>query len=68
MKDVEQLKERYPYLFGINSPDDLKALPEEALVPLADEIRSFLIYHVNVGFINQFLFCFCECTIIECAV
>ena len=33
MKDAEQLKERYPYLFNVNSPEDLKALPEEALVP-----------------------------------
>lgn len=46
MKDYELLKEQYPYLFSINSPEDLKKLPEEALAPLADEIRSFLIYHV----------------------
>ncbi len=46
MKDAEQFKEQYPRLFGINSPDDLKALPADQLESLAEEIRNFLIYHV----------------------
>ena len=29
MQDVEQLKKLYPYLYSINSPDDLKALNEK---------------------------------------
>ena len=46
MQDVEQLKKLYPYLYSINSPDDLKALPKEDLLPLAEEIRGFLVRHV----------------------
>ena len=46
MQNMEEMKERYPYLSGIDSPEDLKALSPEELEPLAEEIRSFLIYHV----------------------
>ena len=38
---------RYPRLEAINSPEDLKALPEKELKPLAEEIRSFLIEKVT---------------------
>ena len=34
-------------LNNINSPADLKALPEEAMVPLCGEIRSFLVDNVR---------------------
>ncbi len=37
----------YPYLSKIESPDDLKAMPAEALEPLAAEIRTFLIERVT---------------------
>ncbi|MCQ2426296.1 MAG: thiamine pyrophosphate-dependent enzyme, partial [Lachnospiraceae bacterium] len=35
------------YLKGISSPADLKKLPDEAMAPLAAEIRSFLIENVT---------------------
>ena len=37
----------YPLLTGINSPLDLRALPEECLVELAKELRHFLIDSVS---------------------
>ncbi len=37
----------YPHLFAIQSPDDLKAMSEDELQPLAAEIRDFLIYRVK---------------------
>lgn len=40
-------EELYPRLNQINSPEDLKALPEEELAPLAEEIRRFLISNVT---------------------
>lgn len=43
---MEDLAERYPHLCQINSPEDLKALPEEKLEPLAKEIREFLVERV----------------------
>jgi 1-deoxy-D-xylulose-5-phosphate synthase len=36
-----------PYLDGINSPRDLRSLPEEALPLLVDELREFLLYCVG---------------------
>ncbi|MBQ5662672.1 MAG: 1-deoxy-D-xylulose-5-phosphate synthase [Clostridia bacterium] len=37
---------RYPRLYQINSPEDLKAMPREELAPLAEEIRAFLVERV----------------------
>lgn len=37
----------YKYLNGINSPKDLKKLPEDAMIPLASEIRDFLVEKVG---------------------
>lgn len=37
----------YPHLSRINSPMDLKAMPQEELAPLAEEIRQFLIHRVQ---------------------
>ena len=39
----------YKYLDSINSPDDLKRLPEENMEALAEEIRAFLIEKVTVN-------------------
>lgn len=39
--------EKYPLLCGINSPDDLKKLPEEKMPALCSEIRSFLVENVS---------------------
>ena len=36
----------YPILDSVNSIEDLKALPEEQLDALAEEIRSFMVEHV----------------------
>ncbi len=41
-------KTRYPILNKINSPADLKALPEEAMPALCREIRHFLVEHVKL--------------------
>ncbi len=41
------LSERYPLLFSVDSPDDLKKLPKEKLDPLAKEIREFLVERVE---------------------
>ena len=41
---------RYPLLVGIDSPDDLKRLPETELPRVADELRAYLIESVaSVG-------------------
>ena len=40
-------KTEYIYLNKINSPEDLKALPREAMEPLAAEMRDFLIENVS---------------------
>ena len=45
----EELAIRYPHLWKINSPDDLKAMPSEELGALADEIRDFLIHRVSLN-------------------
>jgi 1-deoxy-D-xylulose-5-phosphate synthase len=37
----------YPILATISSPHDLRALPEDQLVPLADELRNYLIHSVS---------------------
>ena len=37
----------YPHLNTINTPDDLKNMPAEDIVPLCDEIRSYLIERVQ---------------------
>ncbi len=39
----------YKYLDSINSPDDLKRLPEENMEALAEEIRAFLIEKVTMN-------------------
>ena len=38
---------KYVYLDNINSPRDLKLLPPQAMIPLAEEIRDFLIKSVS---------------------
>ena len=38
--------EKYPLLSGINSPADLRAMPDTAMPALCDEIRAFLLEHV----------------------
>ena len=38
---------KYKYLDGINSPSDIKRLPDEAMEPLAEEIRDFLVRNVS---------------------
>jgi len=43
MTSVSSNPELGPLLAGIRSPDDVKALPEDQLEPLADEIRDTLI-------------------------
>ncbi|MBR2927052.1 MAG: 1-deoxy-D-xylulose-5-phosphate synthase [Clostridia bacterium] len=45
-KELQQ-KEQYPILSRINSPEDLKALPEEEISALAEEIRAFLIGRIQ---------------------
>ncbi len=37
----------YPILGTINSPEDLRQLPEDQLGPLADELRNFLVHSVS---------------------
>jgi 1-deoxy-D-xylulose-5-phosphate synthase len=37
------LEERFPLLAGIQSPADLRALPEDALVSVAQELRGYLV-------------------------
>jgi len=39
--------DKWPLLGGINSPEDLKALPAEQMGPLAAEIRDYLAYRVT---------------------
>ena len=34
---------RYPLLFSISSPADLRAMPEEAMPALCEEIRAYLL-------------------------
>ena len=46
MQDEKELSEKYPLLYTVNSPDDLKAIPAEQLESLADEIRGFLVERV----------------------
>ena len=41
-------KERYPLLFSINSPADLRAMPASDMPALCEEIRSYLVSHVAV--------------------
>ena len=45
---MAEKKEKYRYLNKINSPADLKALPEECMPALCREIRHFLVEHVKV--------------------
>ena len=40
-------KTKYPLLFGIDSPEDLRALSVETLPMVADEIRRFMIESVS---------------------
>ena len=46
MEEKETLSERYPHLYKVNSPAELKAIPKEELEPLAKEIREFLVAQV----------------------
>lgn len=46
MQDEKELSEKYPLLYTVNSPDDLKAIPTEQLESLAHEIRGFLVERV----------------------
>ncbi len=43
MEENTDYSEKYPHLYRINSPEDLKALPKEELDVLSDEIRAFLV-------------------------
>ncbi len=45
---MSENKDKYQYLNKINSPDDLKALPEECMPALCREIRRFLVEHVKI--------------------
>ena len=45
---MAEKKEKYRYLNKIDSPADLKALPEECMPALCREIRHFLVEHVKV--------------------
>ncbi len=47
MKKQKKGKGTPSYLRGIHSPADLRALPVSAMPPLAEEIRAFLIEHVE---------------------
>ena len=38
--------QKYPLLYRINSPADLRAMPEEAMPALCEEIRAFLLENV----------------------
>ncbi len=40
------MNERYPLLYSIGSPSDLRAMPDEAMPALCEEIRAFLIENV----------------------
>ncbi len=40
------MNERYPLLFSINSPADLRAMPADRMPALCEEIRAFLIENV----------------------
>ncbi len=42
------MQDKYPLLFTINSPSDLRALSLEQLPTLADELRAYLIDTLNV--------------------
>ena len=46
--DMTENKEKYQYLNNINSPADLKALPEDCMPALCREIRRFLVEHVRI--------------------
>ena len=37
------IAKKYPHLFSIECPEDLRALPEEALGPLTEELRDYLV-------------------------
>ena len=41
--------DRYPLLSGIESPADLRAMPESDLPAVCEEIRRFLIDHLSVN-------------------
>lgn len=45
--DSADFAKQYPLLSKIDSPDDLKAIPEENLDALAQEIRSYLVAQVT---------------------
>lgn len=47
MSNVE--KEKYPYIAGISSPDDLKRLSQKEMPTVAEEIRRFLVDKVTVS-------------------
>ena len=40
--------EKYPLLYSINSPVDLRAMPQNAMPALCEEIRAFLLEHVPI--------------------
>ncbi len=44
--EKQPISEKYPHLNRINCPEDLKAMPEEELPILAEEIRAFLVERV----------------------
>ncbi len=46
---MSEANDNFSLLDKIDSPDDLRKLPEESLPQLCDEIRSFLIQHLAVN-------------------
>lgn len=46
MEDEKELSEKYPLLYQINSPEDLKAIPAEQMAELSQQIRDFLVARV----------------------
>ncbi len=47
MEEKQNFEIQYPLLSKMNSPDDLKAMPEEEMPALAEEIRRFLVAAVT---------------------
>lgn len=47
MSEIEPHKERQQYLPGIESPSDLRQLPEEALPAVAEELRECIIRNLS---------------------
>ena len=44
---MDESRKKYVYLDKVNSPEELKALPHDAMAPLAAEMRDFLVENVS---------------------